>query len=205
MSVISIVLLFYTLREQQKYNYFSSFENTYKILLQSFLQKLERGDRNNSKSVFEKISDDIQNKQKQDATSTEPWKILNKVYIEIKEKYRQNRFVRDIFCTFLYMLQKIAFDEAVDYGTKKRYLHDLEYSLPNNVLAVIFLLLCSKDGSNERKVIKLLAEYEMFVELQLWNETLDDAKNRLLGYDVKKRNFLFMFIDKIRSEPYYFV
>ena len=198
-SIISIVLLYYTFTEQRRANYRNSFDNAYKRLLESYMVNIK--DNNNYfDNVFEGIC--LNAKQAVSALSAEstPWEKLNIIWNKIKKKYKQNPKYLDAYCSFLHIVQRIAFDNNLDFPTKKLYLHDFEHSLPIPILLSILLKLCSKKGENEDLAIELLKKFEMFRDLQV-ETTIDDAKNQLLGYAKKnKPNFLLMLIEDVKAQ-----
>lgn len=198
MSVISIILLYHTLNEQRRANYRSSFESSYTRLFESYLENI-KDEGGTFKKVFENICLNAKQATSAAKINSTPREKLKTIWDKIKQKYKRDLAYLDAYCGFLHIVHRIAFDDNLDFPTKKLYLHDFEHSLPMPVLMSILIRLCSKYDEKEKQAIELFKKYDMLRDLQIENATIDDAKNLLLGYEKKKKpNFLLMLIENAK-------
>lgn len=203
-SIISIVLLYYTLREQRKEYYRMNIEAGYNRILSSISSKYTENKEAYDK-IVEQISNVIEAETKDSNTKNISWgTIAAKVY----DNENDEAHILDIFNTYAYLARGIRDEQSLKDDRKKHYLQNLIYSIPLNInIIVIFHLLAQFDisiESHDKDIINLLQEHKLYNDTFIGNSVMNQAKDDMLGYNGTSKghsaNYVFMIFKRTNNQ-----
>ena len=216
-SIVSIILLYLTLREQHKENYRLRIETGYNRMLDSLTKKYYE-----NKEAYDSILNTINNCRDEKESSAE---ICN-MYEDAAEKL----LIIDLYNTYSYIIEGIENEGGLDGSRKEHYFQNMIYSLPVAVNVIIFSYIIhlssidekravsskmqervkkmetgiSSDNNTSKKIIGLLNKYEPYRNYRGLNknsEKRSDAKqDEVEGIREVRDNFLFMIFSNKNNE-----
>ena len=140
MSIVSIFLLFFTLREQQRENYRLRIEAGYNRMLDSLTKKYYE-----KKEAYDSILNTIYNCKDERESSAE---ICN-MYEDTANKL----LIIDLYNTFSYIIEGIENEGGLDDSRKEHYFQNMIYSLPVAANVIIFSYIIHLSPKDEKRAV----------------------------------------------------
>lgn len=199
-SLVSVVLLYMTLREQQKENHRLNIETGYERIRMALLDKY-----NTSKDSYENIVTCMCKALEETPATTQdkdtPDCFMNTcdVYGELKKEgvSPKKALVYDLYNTFCYLVMGVDEESTLMEDRKKHYLQNLIYSLnPNIHIIVLVHLLFALPSDKSKDMIQLIKSYDLYEGIQFSSKELNNkVKEKLCsnrGTQHKQVSYTFM-------------
>jgi len=198
-SIVSIVLLYLALREQQKENYRLRIEAAYDRMLSALIKKY-----NDNIEDYERILNSIYNSVvKGDST---------KENRSICEDINNKLLIWDLYITYIYIEEGIRKEGDLDELRKEHYLQNMNYSLPFAIHTIIqthILQLYAQKDPMEAISEKTTAKEKCNKEAEINNHDITDTE-KSISYNLypniieiigklKEGKDVNSYIDKIRE------
>mgnify|MGYP006872999954 CR=1 FL=1 len=195
-SIVSIILLYLTLREQMKENYRIQIENGYNRILYAICQKYDSNKREINGILHEIYCCAIDEKKDERDTSDKVAYNVRQKLNDIYSNLMKRNAIQNLYDSFVYLILGIRDEEDLDASRKKHYLQNMEHSLPMQINIIILLHLIylnkNKNRTNDgdmsldscvKDIIGIIKDNELYTSLRFGTKYLDTEMKYMFGYD----------------------
>ena len=182
LSLLSVILLYYTLREQRKENHRNWFES-------GFIRKIHALD-----SYCSVNMDSLHCLAAKVLDTCEPYPFGGSFQYEDAKIALSNNYEENLYCErsiteglyyqFKSIIEYIIIDDMIDEENKDRYINELELSLDKESLVTFICVACNH---NDDKTLSNLKKHHAFSYFQTGQSGFDVLKDSLFNY---KRNHI---------------
>ena len=177
LTLLSILLLYYTLQEQKKENHRNWFDSAFTRRLETINTYIDT-----NKPLLQKLSQDIisscEHSLFDNMCDHEDAKVeISNLYIDVLNIGRN--ITEGLYYRFKKTFEYILGDNTLDNNIKEAYIHEFEQSLNEESVIIILSVMCNL---NENITLRQLRDYRAFRYFQTKNPGFDILKDALFSY-----------------------